>query len=112
MTLLAATNLSFSYGTSPVLRDITLTLSAGEVVALLGPNGSGKSTLLRALLGQLTCSGSINWESRSLRDWTRRQLARFVAYLPQTPAWDDDQRVSDVLRMGRAPYLRAFGLES
>jgi ABC-type cobalamin/Fe3+-siderophores transport system ATPase subunit len=112
MMLLAANNLSFSYDAAPVLREITFTLNAGEVVALLGPNGSGKSTLLRALLGQLSCSGQISWESRPLRDWSRRELARSVAYLPQTPTWDDDQRVSDILRMGRAPYLRAFGLES
>ncbi len=43
--------LDFSYGTQPVLRDITLAIEQGEVAALLGTNGAGKSTLLRAIAG-------------------------------------------------------------
>lgn len=112
MTLLEAHNLHFSYGHRPVLRDVSLHLAVGEVVALLGPNGTGKSTLLRVLLGQLHASGSILWNGREVRSWTRRELARIVAYLPQAPAADDEQPVSDVLRTGRAPYWGAFGIES
>jgi iron complex transport system ATP-binding protein len=110
--LLNAQRLEFSYGRRPVLRGATLTLSPGEVVALLGPNGSGKSTLLRALLGQLSASGEIKWNTQPLSKWRRRDLARFVAYLPQSAAWEPDQTVADVLRLGRSPYLQAFGLES
>ena len=112
MTLLEANNLSFAYGDRAVLRDVSLQLSGREVVALLGPNGAGKSTLLRVLLGQLAGSGSIKWGERELRTWARRQLARTVAYLPQAPAAEDEQLLGDVLRAGRAPYWRAFGIES
>lgn len=42
---------SKSYGTLQALREVDLTIAAGEVVALLGPNGAGKSTLVRLLLG-------------------------------------------------------------
>ena len=112
MPLLESDNISFSYGAAPVLRDVSLALSAGEVVALLGPNGSGKSTLLRAFLGQLPSGGNITWQGRRLPGWPRRELARLVAYLPQSPSWEPEQTVADVLRTGRAPYLRAFGLES
>lgn len=112
MTLLAAEHLQFSYGDRPVLRDVTLRLDSGEVVALLGPNGAGKSTLLRALLGHLRASGTILWDGRDIRTWSRRELSRRVAYLPQSPTADPDQRVSDVLRTGRAPYWGAFGIES
>ncbi|MDB5173423.1 MAG: transporter [Phycisphaerales bacterium] len=111
-SLLQSENLSFSYGDRPILRGVALRLAPGEVVALLGPNGSGKSTLLRCLLGHLPASGTIIWEQRSLADWRRRDLARRVAYLAQSPAWEPEQRVSDVLRMGRSPYLQAFGIES
>ena len=112
MTLLDANSLSFAYGDRPVLRDVSLRLARGEVVALLGPNGAGKSTLLRVLLGQLSASGSVRWDDRDLRAWGRRELARTVAYLPQSPVADDEQPVADVLRNGRAPYWGAFGVES
>ena len=113
MTLLGAANISFAYGDRTVLREISLQLTAGEVVSLLGPNGSGKSTLLRVLLGALrAASGQIAWNNRELRDWPRRELARFVAYLPQSPVAEDEESVLDVLRKGRAPYWSAFGIES
>jgi iron complex transport system ATP-binding protein len=111
--LLTATNLSFSYGDRAALRDVSLSLSAGELLAILGPNGSGKSTLIRTLLGHLSAqSGSIEWDGRPIQQWRRRELARRVAYLPQSPTADPDQTVRDVLRLGRAPYWQAFGIES
>jgi ABC-type cobalamin/Fe3+-siderophores transport system ATPase subunit len=111
-TLLRAADVTFSYSDAPVLRGVELSLAAGEVVALLGPNGSGKSTLIRALLGQLPAAGEIIWQSRPLREWRRRDLARLVAYLPQVLAFEPEQTVRDVLRLGRAPYWGAFGVES
>lgn len=110
--ILEARDLRFSYPARQVLRGAGVCLRAGEVVGLLGPNGSGKSTLIRCLLGQLRASGTIAWDSRPLRQWRRRDLARVVAYLAQAPAWEPRQRVIDVLRMGRAPYAKAFGIES
>src|SRR5688572_3898488 len=111
--LLRARDVSFAYSGDrpPVLRGVTLALDAGEIVALLGPNGSGKSTLIRALLGQLaTSSGEIEWDGRGVATWRRRDLARLVAYLPQAPTFEPEQRVADVLRLGRAPYWGAFGV--
>jgi iron complex transport system ATP-binding protein len=107
-----ANDIRFSYGDAPVLRGVSLAVSAGEVVVMLGPNGAGKSTLLRALLGQLAVDGEVRWDGRNVKSWSRRELARRVAYLPQSPAADGDQSVAEVLQMGRAPYWGAFGLES
>ena len=110
--LLRASNISFAYGDRPALRDVSLSLAAGELVAVIGPNGSGKSTLIRALLGQHRPNGSIEWDGKPLRTWRRRDLARRVAYLPQAPSADLDQTVEHTLRLGRAPYWHAFGIES
>jgi len=110
--VLTARNVTFSYEHSAVLHAVDVSLNAGEVVALIGHHGAGKSTLLRCLLGQLRSSGDIEWEAKDLLTWKNRELARRVAYLSQMPTWDIDQRVIDVLRLGRAPYWSAFGIES
>ena len=113
MSVLTATNLSFAYAPgAPILRDVSVSLDAGRVVALLGPNGSGKSTLIRCLIGQLRASGAVAWLGRDLRRWKPRELARAVAYLPQAPTVDPDDTVADVLKLGRAAYWGAFGVES
>ncbi|MEU5914757.1 metal ABC transporter ATP-binding protein [Micromonospora sp. NPDC047527] len=69
------------YDGRPVLRDVSLTVTAGEVVAVLGANGSGKSTLIRAVLGLVPLSaGSITLFDQPLRRF--RQWQR-IGYVPQ-----------------------------
>jgi ABC-type cobalamin/Fe3+-siderophores transport system ATPase subunit len=67
---------------------------------------------LRVLLGQLSGSGTVAWDGKALADWSTRSLARTVAYLPQSPAWEPGQSVREALALGRAPYWGAFGIES
>ncbi|MEZ5666516.1 MAG: ATP-binding cassette domain-containing protein [Alphaproteobacteria bacterium] len=55
--IVSTANLDKAYGrVAPVLRDVCLTIGAGERVALIGPNGSGKSTLLKCLIGLVPIS--------------------------------------------------------
>ncbi|NJC10677.1 zinc transport system ATP-binding protein [Micromonospora profundi] len=69
------------YDGRPVLRDVSLNVTAGEVVAVLGANGSGKSTLIRAVLGLVPLStGSISLFDQPLRRF--RQWQR-IGYVPQ-----------------------------
>ena len=110
--LLQAIDLNFAYGDCPTLRGISLSISTGETIALIGPNGSGKSTLIQSLLGHLPATGSIKLDGQPIAQWPRRQFARRVAYLAQSPNFEPGQTVLDVLRVGRAPYWAAFGLES
>ena len=110
--LLQADRVSVRFGNVPILQHVSVSLAAGEIVALIGPNGSGKSTFIRAMLGLIPSDGSILWEDKSIASWSRRALARRVAYLPQSPMHEPGQTVRDVLRMGRAPYWTGFGLEN
>lgn len=110
--LLDVADLLFAYGPRPVLTGVDLALETGQVLALLGPNGSGKSTLIKLLLGHLRGQGNIAWDGRPLHRWRRRELARVVGYLPQSPLWEPQQTVLDVLRVGRFAYWGAFGIES
>ncbi len=100
-TLLEARHVTFGYGRSDVLEDVSLSIGPGEFVALVGPNGSGKSTLLRVLLGVLAPrSGSVSLlgtPPHDLRD--RSQLG----YVPQRPSLASEvpATVAEIVAAGR-----------
>ncbi|MCG8561077.1 MAG: ABC transporter ATP-binding protein [Hyphomicrobiales bacterium] len=107
--LLAARDLAIGYGSHVVGRDISLSLGAGEVLSLLGPNGSGKTTLFRTLLGLLPrIAGEIAIAGRPLASLGRREIARMIAYVPQTHAVQFPYSVGDVVLMGRTAHHGAF----
>lgn len=74
--LLRVDGLSTGYGKIGVLRDIDITIGAGEVVALLGPNGAGKTTLLRAISGLLPRGGRIDFAGRDITNASPRDTVR------------------------------------
>ena len=51
MSLIEVKNLAVTYGANTVLKGVSLTLNAGEIVTIVGPNGSGKTSLFRAIIG-------------------------------------------------------------
>jgi iron complex transport system ATP-binding protein len=110
--ILQATEISLAYANRQVLHAISLQLNPGDLIALIGPNGSGKSSLLKSLLGHVPTQGQILWNAKPLPDWRPRDLARVVAYLPQSPRHEPHQTVADIVRLGRASRWGAFGLES
>ena len=74
--MIALTNLNFGYGDSLLLADLSLSINAGESVALIGPNGSGKSTLLRLLCGVLhPDSGSYTFAGENIDRRSLKQAA-------------------------------------
>ncbi len=83
--------LSLSRGKRPVVRDVSLSVMPGELVALVGPNGAGKTSLIQAVCGLLKPdSAHIAVNGKALIALGPRDRARALAYLPQdgTVAWN------------------------
>lgn len=107
--LLDARNLSKSYGSRPVLRAVSLSLCAGEGLALVGPNGSGKTTLLCLLAGVLPADeGVALLHGRPTREPNGRKR---LAFVPQDSALYDGLSGREHLALfGRLHGLRGAAL--
>jgi branched-chain amino acid transport system ATP-binding protein len=84
-TLLALEEVDVRYGGVQALRGVSLTVQAGEIVALLGPNGSGKTTTLRAISGLVAPSaGRITWHGRPIHQLRPEDVVRLgIAHVPE-----------------------------
>jgi iron complex transport system ATP-binding protein len=103
---LVTRNLGFSYGEKQVLSQVEIELMPGRMVCLAGPNGSGKSTLLRCLDRILRPQeGHVLINSQDIRALSPRELARQVAYVPQSAVQNLRFTVFEAVMMGRKPFL-------
>jgi zinc transport system ATP-binding protein len=109
LPLVEVRDLSFGYGSQPVLEDVDLTIGGRDFLALLGPNGGGKTTLLKLVLGLLR-----PWRGEVERRLSGRHGA--MGYVPQFTNFERDfpLRVESLVLMGRLgisgllrPYRRA-----
>ena len=108
---LALEGVSFAYAGAAVVRDVTLRLRRGEMVALLGPNGAGKSTLLKLASGILRPgNGMVRVEGAELRRLARDAVARRVAVVPQDFAVQFAYTVRQVVELGRMPHMGAWSV--
>ncbi|RBM15910.1 heme ABC transporter ATP-binding protein [Streptomyces sp. PT12] len=107
LTLAAAKGLTVRLGGRTVLDGVDLGVAAGEVLALVGPNGAGKSTLLAALAADVAPDeGEVTLAGRPAHAWRAPELAMRRAVLPQMSTLAFPFTVSEVVRMGRAPWAR------
>jgi urea transport system ATP-binding protein len=83
--VLAVQALHAGYGESPVVRDVSLEVSPGQVVCLMGRNGVGKTTLIKSIMGLLRPSqGRLFYEGQEITHWSASRRARAgIGYVPQ-----------------------------
>lgn len=101
----SAEHLGFAYG----LRDASFSLPATGLVAIAGPNGAGKSTLVGILAGiRAPYRGRCSFSGKELRSWSRHELARRVAFLPQHARIEFPFTAEQVVFMGRTPHSNGW----
>ncbi len=109
---LEAHKLGVVRGTRRLLDDISVSVEAGEVLALVGPNGAGKSTLMKALAGILPYEGEMLLDGNSANALTRQARARGLAYVPQHSTLDAPMLAREVVTQGRFAHRDAWGRAS
>ncbi|MBK5201711.1 MAG: ABC transporter ATP-binding protein [Spirochaetaceae bacterium] len=103
-------NLSFGYRDHSVLEDISFSINEGDFLCVLGKNGAGKSTLFKLLLGFLKKEkGNIIIEGKELEKYSRKDLAKEIAYIPQYTSSAFSYSVFDTVLMGTTCNLEGLG---
>ncbi len=101
-TILKANDVTKSYGDYTALKNFSIEINSGDIVALLGPNGAGKTTFVKSLLGLVSIdSGSINLYDLPINDSRSR---RKIAYLPEKFSFYSYFTVLDTLKFYSSMY--------
>lgn len=110
------TDVAVRYRHASVLEQVTVTVDAGEWLAVIGPNGAGKSTLLKAIAGIVDHRGTIelllDGERTTSGGRSPARSGRLVAYVPQNPGLPPGMTTAEYVLMGRTSHLRWFQFES
>ncbi|MBI4389364.1 MAG: ABC transporter ATP-binding protein, partial [Nitrospinae bacterium] len=111
-SLMRFKDVTFAYAEQPVLSGISFELQTGQILGVIGPNGSGKSTLLKLMGGILPPeTGSVAFKDKDLGSYKRRSLARSISWIPQEHPMVFPFTVSEIVLMGRHPYLSPWAFE-
>ena len=111
MTAIGLDGLTVELGGRAVVDDVSASVERGEWVALIGPNGAGKTTLLRAIAGLLRHDGRVSLLGTDAEALDRRERARILAVVPQTPETPPWLTVAEYVLMGRTPHLGPLARE-
>jgi branched-chain amino acid transport system ATP-binding protein len=98
--LLELDSVEAHYGPVQALRDVSLTVSEGEVVAVLGANGAGKTTTLRAISGTVARSGAVDLDGKALKGSPEAAARAGIAHVPEGRGTFVDLSVTENLRLG------------
>ncbi|GAU78891.1 ABC transporter ATP-binding protein [Fusibacter sp. 3D3] len=111
--MIEVNQLSFSYGSHAVLKNLTFSIGEGKLISVLGPNGVGKSTLFRCLLGlNKAYSGTVQIDKADIKMLTTRKMAETMAYIPQSHMATFNYSVVEMVVMGTAHRISKFSTPS
>jgi iron complex transport system ATP-binding protein len=99
-------------GGTLIVDGVDLDIAAGEWVTIIGPNGAGKSTALRAIGGLVPFTGVVELNGTPVDKLHRRERARTIATVAQSPVVPPAMHVFDYVLLGRTPYIGPLGRES
>jgi urea transport system ATP-binding protein len=102
MAVLELSDVTAGYNTTPVLRNVDLSVAEGEIVGVMGKNGVGKTTLVKTIIGLIEpMSGQVVYDGTDLTDADAAERARAgIGYIPQGREVFPDLSVEQNLRMG------------
>ncbi len=99
-------DLSFSYGSTQILKDINMELDSSNVLGIVGPNGAGKSTLIRCIDRILVPQhGTVLLDGQEMKQMSSMEIAKKIGYVPQSISNTFPATVFDTVLMGRRPHL-------
>lgn len=111
--MLEVNNITVGYADSVVIEDISFSMTAGRILAIVGANGAGKTTLLRSLNGTLgLMKGEILLDTKLLTAYSRRRIAQIITVIAQENETKFPVSVLDFVLAGRFASGRAFGWET
>ncbi|WP_332642212.1 ABC transporter ATP-binding protein [Aeromicrobium sp.] len=111
MALLEISSACSGYGGAPVLKDVSLSIDEGEVVALLGSNGAGKSTTILTIGGEVPlASGTIEFDGATLRGPLHSRAKQGIALITDDRSLFAQMSVRDNLKLGRSDMALALDL--
>lgn len=102
-------DLSFSFGSKEVLKNLNMSIKSGAFISIIGPNGSGKSTFLKNISTYLKPQkGIVVLENKDINKLPRKEISKRISMVPQNTALEFDFKVKDMVMMGRYPYIDRF----
>jgi iron complex transport system ATP-binding protein len=106
-------HISFNYAERKVIDDISLVLEPGKFYGIIGPNGSGKTTLLDLLARhRLPDEGDIFYQDKALSSFSKKELSKEIALVPQNFYINFPYTVKEIVMMGRYPHIPRFAAPS